>query len=604
VDNNGTFCQAASGQGCHTVYVRGWDNQGNITNGSYGPVCFDSVAPTVSAVDSPAAAASAYVNQAVTVTLTASDPGGSAASGIAATYYAINTGACSPSTLGSCSVYSSPLHISGQGSNYVYYFTEDVAGNFSPETYIYAFIDTAAPVTTASLSGTLSGGIYYSNVSVTLTATDNLSGVTHTYYQLDGGATTAYSSAVVVSALGSHSIKYWSVDKAGNTENGHTTTFTIASPLPVMTTPAPGSTLGTTNVTFTWTAGVGVSDYKLLLGTTGAGSSNLYASGTLTTTSTTVASIPQSGATVYAQLYAKIGTTWQTINYTYTESTVTSGPAVMSTPAPGSTLGTTNVVFTWTKGTGVVDYKLLLGTTGVGSSNIYSSGTLTTTTATVASIPANGATVYAQLYSKIGTTWSFINYTYTEASNGTPATLTTPAPGSTLGTTNVAFTWTAGTGVTQYQLFLGTTGVGSSNLYSSAVLTTTTATVASIPATGVTVYARLNSMISGSWQSKDYTYTETAATGAPATMTSPAAGSTLGTTNVVFKWTTGTGVADYKLLLGTTGAGSSNIYASGTLTTTTATVPSIPANGVTVYAQLYSKVNGTWQFINYTYTEQ
>jgi hypothetical protein len=306
---------------------------------------------------------------------------------------------------------------------------------------------------------------------------------------------------------------------------------------------------------------------------------------------------------VYATLEAKIGGVWQSVNYTYTESTVTNGPGMLTTPAPGTTVGTTNVVFSWTTGTGVTDYKFYLGTTGVGSSNVFNSGTLTTTHVTVPSIPATGATLYAQLASKVAGTWEFENYTYHETSSGTPATLTTPTPSSVLGTTSVVFDWTAGTGVTGYQLLLGTTGVGSSNLYNSGTLTVLTATVASIPANGATVYAQLNSLIGGVWQSENYTYTETAPSGAPGVLTSPATGSTLGTTNVVFTWTTGTGVTDYKLFLGTT-AGASNLYNSGTLTTTTTTVASIPANGVTVYATLYSKVNGTWETTTTTYVEQ
>jgi Bacterial Ig-like domain (group 3)/Astacin (Peptidase family M12A) len=371
-----------------------------------------------------------------------------------------------------------------------------------------------------------------------------------------------------------------------------------------LTTPAPGSTLGTTNVTFTWTPGAGATAYRLFLGTTGVGSLNLYNSGTLGTTSTTVASIPANGVTVYAQLLSKVGSTWVSENYTYKEATGSSTPAALSSPASGSTLGTTNVVFTWTAGTGVTGYQLLLGTTGVGSSNLYSSGTVTTTTATVASIPPNGATVYAQLNSMIAGVWQSANYTFIESPAGVPAAISTPASGGTLGTTNVVFTWTKGTAVTGYQLLLGTTGVGSSNLYSSGTLTTTTATVASIPANGVTVYAQLNSMIYGVWQSENYTYTESASTAGLAAMTSPAPGSVLGTTNVVFTWTTGTGVTDYRLFLGTTGVGSLNLYNSGTLTTTTATVPSIPASGVTVYARLYSKIAGAWETADYTYTEQ
>jgi len=498
-------CSGGVSQGCHKATVEAWDNQGFYSGAvTYGPICYDTVDPTISASNSPAANANGWWKGSDVVTLTATDPGGSNASGIYKTYYAINSATCLPGSVSSCGVYSGAFTISTQGENYIYYFTEDKAGNYSTVYYQPIYIDTTAPVTTASLSGTLTSGTYYSAVQVTLTATDNLSGVAATYYTLDGGAQTTYSGAFSVSALGSHTVKYWSVDYAGNVGATQSVGFTIASPLPKLTAPTPGTALGTTNVVFTWTAGVGATDYRLFLGTTGVGSLNLYNSGTLTGLTTTVPSIPSTGVTVYAQLLAKIGGTWQSENYTFTESS-TSSPAVLSTPAPGTVLGPSNVVFTWTAGVGVTNYKLLLGTTGVGSSNLYSSGSITTTTATVASLPQTGVTVYAQLSSEIGGVWQSNNYTFTESEL---AAMSTPAPSATLGTTNVVFTWTKGVGSTDYRLFLGTTGVGSLNLYNSGTLTTTTATVPSIPASGVTVYARLYSKIAGTWQSVDYTYTE------------------------------------------------------------------------------------------------
>lgn len=232
VDNSGALCQAASGQGCHTVYVEGWDNQGNTTTGSYGPVCYDSVVPVISASTNPFTSGSVWVDKAVVVTLTASDPGGSNASGIQKTYYAVNTGACTPKNLGACSVYSRPFTISGQQQSYIYYFTEDNAGNFSTESYIWVSIDLTAPVATASLSGTTVTGGYKTPVAVTLSATDTGgSGVSKIYYSLNGGATATYSGAAfTVSTLGSNTVKYWAVDAAGNVETAKTVTFSIFTP--------------------------------------------------------------------------------------------------------------------------------------------------------------------------------------------------------------------------------------------------------------------------------------------------------------------------------------------------------------------------------------
>jgi hypothetical protein len=48
--------------------------------------------------------------------------------------------------------------------------------------------------------------------------------------------------------------------------------------------------------------------------------------------------------------------------------------------------------------------------------------------------------------------------------------------------------------------------------------------------------------------------------------------------------------------------GASNLYNSGSVTATTETVSGLPSNGKTIYARLYSYINGAWQYTSYTYT--
>jgi Pro-kumamolisin, activation domain/Bacterial Ig-like domain (group 3) len=251
--NGAGGCAGGSGQGCHTAHVRGWNNQGWTTGDStYGPVCYDSVAPTIAASTNPTTSSTIWVNKPVVVSLTATDPGGAAASGIQTTYYAVNSGTCYPGSVSTCSVYGSPFTISAQGQNYVYIFTADKAGNFSPEPYIWVSIDTTAPTTTAALSGTLTGGSTYSTpVTVTLNATDALSGIASTSYQVDGGATQTYSGAFAVSTTGAHTIKFHSVDKAGNTEATKSVSFTVKASTTTAVTSSLNPSVDGNNVTFT-----------------------------------------------------------------------------------------------------------------------------------------------------------------------------------------------------------------------------------------------------------------------------------------------------------------------------------------------------------------
>jgi hypothetical protein len=72
---------------------------------------------------------------------------------------------------------------------------------------------------------------------------------------------------------------------------------------------------------------------------------------------------------------------------------------------------------------------------------------------------------------------------------------------------------------------------------------------------------------------------------------------------VLFQWSAGIGVSEYQLNLSAIAPGDSELFLyKGTALT--ATAPSLPANSVTVYARLYSKINGVWQYNDYVYTEQ
>jgi hypothetical protein len=199
---------------------------------TYGPLCYDTAFPTVSASTSPTANSADWINRPVTVTFNATDPGGANASGIKTTYYQFGIpSACTPSSLGSCKTYSGPFAVAQQGYNLAIYFTEDNAGNFSSSQYIGFAIDDTAPVTTSTVTGTFKSGAYFGIVTVALNATDNLSGVASTTYSLDGGPKTTYNGSktvtVAISAIGEHTLSYYSTDEAGNVETAHTISFPI-----------------------------------------------------------------------------------------------------------------------------------------------------------------------------------------------------------------------------------------------------------------------------------------------------------------------------------------------------------------------------------------
>ena len=99
--------------------------------------------------------------------------------------------------------------------------------------WVYA-IDPPIPPDTAPPSTSSNAVAYYATSAViNLSATDNIggSGVAHTYYRLDGGVQTE-GTVVSVSAVGSHTLEFWSVDVAGNIESpDNAAIFSITAPI-------------------------------------------------------------------------------------------------------------------------------------------------------------------------------------------------------------------------------------------------------------------------------------------------------------------------------------------------------------------------------------
>src|ERR1700736_2461374 len=122
-----------------------------------------------------------------------------------------------------------------------------------------------------------------------------------------------------------------------------TATSTSGSGAAVMVSPAPGSTLSGSTVTFQWTAGSATA-YALTLGST-ARTVDIYSSNVLSTTSVTVSNIPTDGRTVYATLYSQVSNSWISKLYTYKASngsqTPTPTPTPIATPTPTPTPGHT-----------------------------------------------------------------------------------------------------------------------------------------------------------------------------------------------------------------------------------------------------------------------
>jgi hypothetical protein len=201
--------------GSHTISFWSVDVAGNIE--APKTASFTITAPTPVDTTAPVTttdAVATYVTSAA-INLTATDSG----SGVANTYYTVDGGTQMTGTA---------IDVTTLGSHTISFYSVDVAGNIEIAntasftiTEAPVVIDTVAPVTTSDANPT-----YVTSAAINLTATDAGSGVANTYYTLDGGTLTT-GTAIAASTVGTHTISFYSVDVAGNTEIANTASFTI-----------------------------------------------------------------------------------------------------------------------------------------------------------------------------------------------------------------------------------------------------------------------------------------------------------------------------------------------------------------------------------------
>lgn len=143
-----------------------------------------------------------------------------------------------------------------------YHFTIEAIGDGASYGVqdVLVHVDGNPPLTTLHLSGTPGNfGWWRSDVTATLTAVDDFSGVKETRYDLDGGGMTVYGGAFLIFGDGSHGVDYHSEDNAGNVEPVHHGDLRIDATPPDVSGMLDG-TLGdhgwyVSPVTFTMTAG-------------------------------------------------------------------------------------------------------------------------------------------------------------------------------------------------------------------------------------------------------------------------------------------------------------------------------------------------------------
>jgi len=365
------------------------------------------------------------------------------------------------------------------------------------------------------------------------------------------------------------------------------TTAFQATALTYLATPANGARVPPRKVQFNWTTTPGALSYTLWVGTAPGTYDVLYYTTALlanpgSITSTT-ANLP-AGVTLYATM------TTQTATGSAASTSVfqTADPSYLTAPANGATVSPLNTQFSWTSGSGALNYTLWIGTSpGTNDVFYYTTANLAnpaSVTSTTANLP-DGETLYATLW-----TMTSSGYVSTPSSFQTSAApyLSAPANGSTVSPLNTQFSWTSVSGALNYTLWIGTApGTQDVLYYSTANLATpgsVTSTTANLPGGG-TLYATLTTQ-TASGKVKSTSSFQTSAT---PYLSAPANGSTVSPQNTQLSWTAVPGAVNYTLWIGTAPGTqnvlyytTANLATPGSVTSTTANLP----GGGTLYATL------------------
>ncbi|HVN10638.1 MAG TPA: PxKF domain-containing protein, partial [Kineosporiaceae bacterium] len=200
------------------------DRAGNVTISTVDGIAIDRTPPTTTA-EVPPLPASGWYGAGLEVTLHGSDN----LSGVAATYYTIDDGPRQ--------TYDGPFGFATDGSHTVRSWSVDKAGNVEAAgAPLRVNVDGTAPTTALVDPVSPAGGWFVSSgIPFAFDPSDATSGVAATYYAVDGGEAQIYGRPFTADlSTGGHTVTYWSVDVAGNTEPARTLTLEVDTVAPTI----------------------------------------------------------------------------------------------------------------------------------------------------------------------------------------------------------------------------------------------------------------------------------------------------------------------------------------------------------------------------------
>ncbi|MGP4070356.1 S-layer homology domain-containing protein [Halobacillus sp. B29] len=187
-------------EGTHKLEYRSFDKAGNVEDIQSKTIKIDTTSPVTSANGVPA---EKWANIETEIALTAKDQ----LSGVSTIEYRINEGEWTD--------YSGSITLNQQGDNVIDYRSIDTAGNTEEIKSVTVKYDNNAPETSVN---NVSDQWNNSEITLTLSSSDSLSGVAKTEYRINEEDWKEYTGSVVVEEEGNNTVDYRSVDHAGNVE--------------------------------------------------------------------------------------------------------------------------------------------------------------------------------------------------------------------------------------------------------------------------------------------------------------------------------------------------------------------------------------------------
>ena len=133
--------------------------------------------------------------------------------------------------------YSSALPMDEEKAYLFKFYGSDNVGNAETASSNSFTVDLTPPKTNHGLSGPVLGNIVSPKANITLSFSDNLSGVNNTKYDIDNHSPKIYSTPLTLSELsdGDHSLTYFSTDNVKNEELQITYKFYLDKTAPIVT---------------------------------------------------------------------------------------------------------------------------------------------------------------------------------------------------------------------------------------------------------------------------------------------------------------------------------------------------------------------------------